>query len=72
MQFSEFRNRTYETIELTQEYTVDEFVKMVKKTFSTYTIKAVKTKEELILLYLYKDWDNLSHTQVFELNQFKK
>lgn len=72
MQFSEFRKRTYETIELTQEYTVDEFVKMVKKTFCTYTIKAVKTKEELILLYLYKDWDNLSHTQVFELKQFKK
>lgn len=72
MQFSEFRERTYETIELTQEYTVDEFVKMVKKALTTYTIKAFKTKEELILIYFYKDWENLSHTQVFDLNQFKK
>lgn len=73
MVYTELRKKEVVQIEFVGDYTADEFVKLVKKSYKDqYIIKSYKTDDELVLLFIYKDVKVFSHVQVFELLQFKK
>ncbi len=73
MTFTEFREKTYEQIDLESRYTISEFMQVASDLFyKKYIIKSIITEEQLIILYIDKKTKVLNHVQEYNINQFRK